>query len=1031
MRALVSTVEAAQQPLRGQIERMGLRVTGSTRHLLNAVFVEATPDEARRLRALAGVRVVVRMPRYRRRLNAAADLINAPAAWNVVGGLNNAGAGLKIGILDSGIDPTHPGLQDPSLAPPPGYPRARPEDLSFTNNKIIVARSYVRRSPPADPAFSRPDDYSPRDRAGHGTFVAMVAAGRSVTPPGGPTITGIAPQAFLGNYKLFGSTDLNDFTRQNAVLQAMDDAVSDDMDILNLSLGNVAFYGPDDSGSSCPENQGGPCDLLAEAVKIAAEDYGMLVVIAAGNDGDRGNVAPTLNSISSPGTAAAAISVGATSNSRQLTSTLRGGSGAPSSLQSAPALFGNGPRPERALTAPIRNVENLGNDGLACAPLPSGSLAGAIALVRRGTCDFEVKINHAAASGAAGVVVYNSSGNNDPITMTGLASAAIPSVMVGNAAGVALRSYISSTSSAAVTLDPQLTPRSTTADRVARFSSRGPNIDLAVKPELAAPGVSLFSATQRFDPNGSEYDPTGFTTLEGTSFAAPQVSGAAALVWQRHRNLRPGQIKSALVNTASATVVENNVPARGTAVGAGKLNAQAALNPGATVEPASFSFGSLDSSTVFPVTRELRMTNVGSGPDTFRVTIEQRDPDSNARLTVNGGATASGTLGAGESGRLTVALAGTLPRQGFYEGALRVQGSSGGANLRLPYHYIVGSHAPASIFPIAGDGLVGTAGRPYIDLLVFKLVDNLGLPATQTDVQFRAVQGGGRIVQADARTDRYGIAAAEVDLGPQVGDQTFTATAGGLTVTFNAGARAQPRINEGGVVNGASFARGRAVAPGSLVAIFGSDLADDRRPAIRLPLPLVLNRVSVSFDHPDAGLSIPGRLYFVDPGQINVQVPWEFAGLTFALMKVRIQDTVSALYRLELNDYAPGIFGYDADGGQRLGIIIHTDGRLVTPSNPARASETVIVYATGVGPVDQPQASGEAAAAQPVANTRIRPTATVGGRNAIVLFSGLAPFFVGLDQLNITLPADAPSGIQPFIITSNGIQSNTVNLPIQ
>ncbi len=1026
---LATAVDASQRPVRGAVEKTGVRVTGRTRYLLNALFVDATPQQAERLRALPGVRGVVRMVRYKKLLNASAALVNAPAAWSALGGVSSAGAGLKIGILDSGIDPRHPGLQDPTLTPPPGYPRARPEDLPYTNNKIIVARSYVRTVSSTDPTRSRPDDYSPRDRAGHGTFVAMIAAGRAASASGGPTITGIAPKAFLGNYKIFGSTDINDFTRQRAVLEAMDDAASDDMDILNLSLGGVALYAPNDRGSVCSTDPQAICDPLAEAAKIASEQFGMLIVVAAGNDGDHGNVVPTLNTISSPGTAPAAISVGATTNSRRLTSTLRGGPGAPGSLQSVPALFGNGPR--QAITAPIRDVESLGNDGLACSALPAGSLAAVLALIRRGTCDFDVKIGNASAAGASGVVVYNRSGNEEPITMTGLGITTIPSVMVGNTAGVNLRSYIRSTANAAVTLDPQLAARSTTADRVAGFSSRGPSIDLAVKPDVAAPGVALYSATQNSDPNGGEYDPTGFTSLEGSSFSAPHVAGAAALVWQRNRDLTPGQVKSALLHTASADLLDGGSTARGTAVGAGKLNVQAALSPGATLEPGSVSFGALSSGTAFPVTRELRLTNVSSSSDTFRVTVEPRDADPNARVTVNEASSASGTIGAGQNATLRVALTGSLPRPGFYEGVLRVQGTTGRTNLRVPYHYIVGSGTPTGIFPIAGDGLAGTAGEPLPELLILKLVDAFGLPVRDVDVQFRVVAGGGRIVEADARTDRYGIAAADPDLGPELGDQIYTATAAGLTVTFANFARAKPIITAGGVVNGASFARGRTVAPGSIVSIFGSDLAEGAAQATRVPLPMALGRVSVSFDQPDAGVSVPARLFYVSPGQLNVQVPWELAGLTFAMVKVRINDTVSSVVRVELGDYSPGIFEYDL-GGQRWGVVTHAnDGRVVTPENPARGGETVVVWATGVGPVDPAPASGDAASLQTLAHTRIRPTANVGGQPADVIFSGLAPGFVGLDQLNITIPATARSGVQQLVITSNGIPSSPVNVPIE
>lgn len=1027
IRALAQTVEQTQQPIREAVVAMGLPVVGSTRHLLNAVFVQATPGQAERLRGLAGVRGVVRMQRYKLALNAAADLVNAPAAWNALGGIQNAGAGIKIGVLETGMDANNEALQDPTLTPPAGFPKATTANLPFTNSKIIAARSYVCAVAKIDPPTSRPDDCSPIDRSGHGTFVATMIAGRRINTPG-PAISGIAPKAFLGNYKISGSSELNDFPRQEWILMAMDDAVSDGMDILNLSLGSIALFAPNDVGAACSTDPRAICDPLAEAVAVATEDFGVVVVTAAGNDGDRGMTAPTLNTISSPATSFDAIAVGATSNSRQLTSTLRGGPGAPGSLAAVPALFGNGPR--RLLTAPIRSVDAVGDDGTACKSLAAGSLTGVIALIQRGGCDFADKVTNAQAAAALGVVVYNTPGNEIAITMTGLVSATIPAVMVGNTAGVNLRNYSRSTANAAVTLDPQLVAQPTTPDVVAGFSSRGPSIDLDVKPDLVAPGVDIFSATQKLDPNGAEYDPTGFTTLEGTSFSTALVTGAAALVAQANPRFDVFGIKSALVNTASPNVTENGQPARETSIGAGKLNAQAALNPGATVDPVSASFGLLTRNQDLPVSGNIVLTNVGSAADTFRIDVQQRDPDSNARVTVNGSNSTSGSLGAGQSARVTVALTGTLPRPGLYEGVIRVQGTSGPANLRIVYHYGVASGRAANILPVAGDGVIGTVGQPLPDLLIFKLVDQFGFPVPNASVLFRVTQGTGRLVSVDMTTDRYGIAAADVDLGPELGEQTFTATAGGLGIAFVTAARAKPVIGDGGAVNGASFVRGQKVAPGSIVSIFGLNLAETIASAIRLPLPLVLGHVSVSFDQPDAGLSVPGRLFFVSPGQINVQVPWEFAGQTFAMVKVRINDTVSAVYRLELSDYAPGVFEFDA-GGQKLGVVTHANGQIVTPSNPARGGETVVVYATGVGPVDQPQTSGEAATAQPLANTRQTPTVTLGGRAAQVFFSGLAPSFVGLNQLNVTLPANAPTGVQPLAITSNGVAANTVNVPIQ
>ena len=191
--------------------------------------------------------------------------MNAPAAWTALGGQGSAGLGMKIGIIDSGIDQTHPAFQDSSLKAPSGFPictDGRPEDCSYTNGKVIVARSYVRQiAPGSDPnnpaADSRPDDFSPRDRDGHGTAVASAAAANITTAPGaasggGPiVITGIAPKAFLGSYKVSGSPNVNDNPPESVLIQAINDAVRDGMDVVNISLGFPALYGPLDTGAAC------------------------------------------------------------------------------------------------------------------------------------------------------------------------------------------------------------------------------------------------------------------------------------------------------------------------------------------------------------------------------------------------------------------------------------------------------------------------------------------------------------------------------------------------------------------------------------------------------------------------------------------------------------------------------------------------------------------------------------------------------------------------------------------------------------
>jgi uncharacterized protein (TIGR03437 family) len=265
-------------------------------------------------------------------------------------------------------------------------------------------------------------------------------------------------------------------------------------------------------------------------------------------------------------------------------------------------------------------------------------------------------------------------------------------------------------------------------------------------------------------------------------------------------------------------------------------------------------------------------------------------------------------------------------------------------------------------------------------------------------------------------------------MGPTVGFQDFEADAGGLTIPFFNAARAKPQIN--GIVNGAGFTPGRPVAAGSLISIFGANLNEFPGLAGRLPLPIAFKHVSVSFDFPEAAISVPASVSYASPQQLNVQVPWEMAGLNFALVKVRIEDSVSEVFNLDLSDYAPGIFEINL-GGTQFGAVTHADGSLVTPGNPASPGETVVVYATGAGPVDTPQATGYAAPTDRFIHTVSTPVVTVAGQAGAVFFSGLSPGFVGLYQINVTLPGSLPSGTQQLQITSNGIASNAVNIAIQ
>ncbi len=1020
-------IESAQGELRGALAERNLREIGSMQTLLNAVFVKATEEEAAALRTVPGVIAVREMRKFQRHLFTALDLMNVPAAWNVIGGAQNAGTGVKIGVIDSGIDQTHPGFQDESLMVPAGFPKCQsPGDCAYTNKKVIVARSYVDKLSLEfgdDPLDTRPDDFSPRDRVGHGTAVAMAAAGVRNTGPLG-TITGVAPKAFLGNYKVFGSPGVNDATFEDVVMMAMEAAATDGMDIVTISVGSAALCGPNNTAALC----GNDVDVYNAAVNNAVR-MGMTVVLSAGNAGDVGYKLPSLGSIHSPGTAPAAITVGATDNSHDFFQSVT--VAAPTTLSRINALFGNGPKPAGKLTAPLRDVSKLGKDGLACAPLTNGSLNGAIALILRGTCLRDQKVNFAQKAGALGVIIYQPENDDSVFQMKGMENTGIPAVLVGNTGGVALKNLVASSPDKLVTLDPALVMLNDPGyDVVSFFSSHGPSIgESAIKPELVAVGTGLYTATQKYDPNGDMYDPSGYTSAEGTSFAAPLVAGAAALVKQRNPGFTPGQIKSAVVNTASDKVDDydannNLIGARITGMGAGKLDAGAAVKTNVTVEPSTLSFGVVG--TALP-SQTLTIRNTGSASLTLTLAVKPSDNDANAKVALS---VSTLSLVPGQSGAVTVRMTGTKPLPGSYEGVVTVLG--GAVPLHIPYLYLVGDGVPYSYLTLTGDGFVRDVGAKLT--LTFKILDQFGVPVGQVPVKFQSTLGGGTLTGgiANPSTDELGVAQAKVVVGQQPGDQEFTATAAGFTVSFDGTARLKPAIQAGAVVNAASLQVGQGLAPGSYISIYGKGLSESTRAANTPYLPVSLAGVSVSFDVQAKKISVPARVQFVSDGQVNVQIPWELQGQTSALMKVSIGDSSSTVYTVPLKDYSPAAFEYtEASGGRVLAAALDESFILLSSANPAKKGRIAQIYMNGLGPVDKAPASGEPAPGQVLARTKTLPTVTVAGKNADVQFSGLAPLYVGLYQLNIVVPADTPSGIQPVVVSVGGVVSKTTNLPIQ
>ena len=1020
--------------MRAALASRNIAVTGSVNTLLNAIFVTASSDQVAELKKLPGVIGVVPGRFYYPKLNRATQLVNAPAAWNILGGVQNSGRGIKIAILDSGIDQTHPAFQDSSLPMPSGYPLCSGSDCAFTSNKVIVARSYVHLiaagSSPNPAADSRPDDYSPRDRDGHGTAVASCAAGDTNT--GTVTITGMAPKAYLGNYKISGSPTVNDGSPDDVIIQAVEDAMKDGMDIVSFSIGGSALIGPLDSGAACGNDPGVPCDLVAQTFENAIK-AGIVIVASAGNDGQTGNIVPTFNSVESPADAPSVIAVGATTNSHYFLPSVSV-TGAPSNLQQLAAQPSDTFSPIGALTAPLVDASQLANNGLACSAFPAGSLAGQFVLILRGTCTFTTKLTNAENAGAAGVIFYMAD-QSTPTGLTGLSSFSTQAVMLSNSDGVALKNYIDA-NPGSVTIDPAGVEHSSpNFNQISFFSSYGPSIgDSGIKPDLVAPGAvpsdgiygGIYMAAQRYDPLGGQFSSTGYAAADGTSFSTPIVAGAAALVKQRHPGFNAAQIKSALVNTASQSVTtdDSGNAVNITATGAGLLDAGAAVASNITVSPSSLSYGVLKAGSL-PVTEQIQIVNSGTSSVSLNIAVA---PSSQAAGTTVALDKQTVSLAPNAGGTVALTLSGSVPRAGVYAGAVTLQTS--GVALRVPYLFLVGSGVAANIIPLIGDGFSGTVGQAIPDgSVAFKLIDANGVPVAGAPVTFTA-RGGATLQNVSTVTDILGIASADPVLGPQPGNYSITAVAGGLRLTFTGTARAQPTVTQSGIVNAASFEANQPVAPGSYISIFGmglSDFTDFATLESNGALPLAIDSAIVSFDVPSAQISVPAHLIYVSKGQVNVQAPWELQGQTSAQVKVTIDRSYGNVVTIPLSDYAPAFF--EATPGTAAAL--DAGNRVVGSSNPARRGQAIQLFANGLGPVTNQPASGDPAPSSPLAETKSPATVTIGGQQASVSFSGLAPGFAGLFQINAVVPAGLTPGTQPIRVTIGGQTSKASSIAVQ
>ena len=606
------------------------RITSNFYTTLNGVAVKLNGAAIGRLRNNRDVARLEYNALYHPSMSESHKIINAAAAWAASGGRADAGRGVKVGIIDTGIDASHPFFDPAGFTAPAGFPKCDAADSSthvanasckYTSAKVIVAKVFYNKA-----AVSGFDARAAQD---HGTHVAGTVAGvtgkiATVEGVAIDDMSGVAPGAWLGNYNVFPGNVTN--ARSEDILNAVDAAVLDGMDVLNLSLGG-GYHGN--------------TDLLAMGLDNAV-NAGLVVAVAAGNSG------PGAQTIQSPGRARNIITAGASTNQhfvgQPLTYPAGGGTTVGAAVGDFPPLPGGS-----------YNLFDTASNG--CTSVPAGA-AGKLAIINRGVCTFSTKVRNAIAAGAVGVLVVNNvAGDPTAMAKDGLGGDNLPAVMIGIVEGAALRASGATTASAEASFSEFITPN---ADILAGFSSQGPtNVDLAVKPDLTSVGVNVLSSIP-CSANPCNADAWAF--FSGTSMATPHIAGSAAVLLALHPTWSPARVKSALVNTADRVIKNASNGSEGvgpTQQGGGRENLSSSAVATVAFAPVAASFGRVSGSINTPTSVSLKLTNASASSASFSLQALKFTPAAGALGTIWG----AGTTSAGDA-RISFPASVTVPANG-------------------------------------------------------------------------------------------------------------------------------------------------------------------------------------------------------------------------------------------------------------------------------------------------------------------------------------------------------------------------------
>lgn len=654
--AQLARVARAQDALLAPLSQLGAQVIYRTQRVYNGIAVRVDATKLEQIARLPGVKAIHPLIKHSPSLDSSVPLIGAPQLWAGAGlPTPLTGAGLKIAIIDTGIDYIHTGFGGSGLQA--DYERNDGTVITetqalFPSARVVGGYDFVGDDYTGS-NLPQPDP-DPMDCDGHGSHVAGIAAGNGVTDTGaaysGPydatthTNTnfrvgpGVAPQASLYALRVFGcdgSTEVVDQAIEWAVDPNGDGNFDDRVDVINMSLGSD--FGYDTDSTSVAANN--------------AAEAGVIVVASAGNDGDSTYIS------GSPGTASRVISVASSVDATDILDGFR--QNAPTS-RDLPASFSadfNWAGLAAPVTADLIYPPDQRSGCQPFSPANAAAISGKIVLLdwTDGECGSVTRGNNLVEAGAVGGILADNSAIFD-LFITG--SAVIPMVSAPRSAGDALKAEVGTVnvtlSNALLSSVPYTDPSIT--DTMSDFSSRGPRRDgAALKPDISAPGQGIFSVNSGTGTQG--------LNISGTSMAAPHIAGTMALLRQLHPTWSVEELKALVMNTA-INALRADVDASAalfppSRAGAGRVDLPraAAGNVVAYIPDGSglvsVSFGSVEVPSTTTLTRTVEIANKSATPATYNLAYVPATTIPGVSYTLSA---PSVTLGANAKAQVTVTM---------------------------------------------------------------------------------------------------------------------------------------------------------------------------------------------------------------------------------------------------------------------------------------------------------------------------------------------------------------------------------------